>query len=1537
MKLRKIGKSFLAAFLSLCMMSMALTGLTLPAAAATATSGATGDCTWTLDAAALTISGSGAMENYTTASAAPWGADITEVVIENGVTSIGNYAFSNCDKIKSVKLADGITSIGEGAFYNCRSLISAELPESVKTIESYAFKDCVNLASITIPNGVEIINDGTFYECFSLASVIIPASVKTIGALAFYDCISLETVYYCGADFEYSKISIDNENEYLTEAAKYYHNYDNDSDMICNFCGYTRANTYGFLTYAVNNEEVTITGCNKTVSGEIIIPSSIEGYPVTSIGDKAFENCKEITSVNIPDGVTSIGDYAFYCCYELKSVDIPNSVASIGFGAFNNCQNLSNIKMGDGVTSIGCEAFNECLSLKSIVIPNGVTQIRTATFAGCINLKRVIIPDGVTVIGDLAFADCTNLSSVVIPNSVTRIVTYAFSGCENLKTIYYSGTKQQWNAIIDEDAFDGYVNVKYCEAHDYQTIVVEPTCTEGGYTKNACIFCGYETIDENSYVSATGHSYEETSRIEPTQDTVGFVTKTCVNCDDTFTQELQALGHNFKSTVTAPTCTEKGYTTYTCEDCGYSYKVDIEPVGHNYIKHSAKCEETWCGSGDYSNSYYICYVTYKCTYCGDTKKQQYDYVSNGIEETMNLPSIGHVHIITYLCPACDKTHKYFLWKPSTTIDGVYYKDGEHRKGELNICECGEEWEYYDWFDGYLYEVVGMGECDSYKKTVVAPTCTTEGYTIQQCEHKTIKVDYVPAQHTYDSDFDAVCNSCGFTRSGIEGSFLYSINNNMVTITRCEQSVSGDIIIPSTIEGYPVTRIGSSAFADCRGLTSVTIPDSVTSISSYAFVDCSSLTSIIIPNGITSIGEGTFWGCSSLTSVAIPNSVTSISSYAFEDCSSLRTVYYCGTAEQWNNIHIGPCNLCLTDATRYSHYYDGDLDVKCNACGNTRVPTSTDYSFLTYTVANGEVTITGCNDIAKGDIILPSKLGGYPVTSIGEMAFFDCDGITSLSIPNSVTNIENLAFFDCGSIVSISIPNSVTSIGLDAFADCTSLKSVYYRGSENDKSNLNVDDSNTSLSNANWYYNSCVWSIAHIYTNVCDADCNFCEETREASHKYESTVTAPTCTSGGFTAHTCSACGDIYKTNEIAAFGHKFNSIVTAPTFTSQGYTTHTCAVCGYSYKDNYTAILTGVQNMQITATDTNITATWDTLSGVTKYILYVKNKAGETIITRALSADRTSVTLSWPNDIEWDKTYTIGIRAKTTKWLDTVWKDAALTVANRIVDVRTESVGRTIKVDWKAYEGATQYYVYVYKKGEYPTAFSAIEVNGKNSVSIINAIYAEVDYEVRVIATKGVTKMKTIDAIPVAARLNVFSPDVFIERGTTPTAVAVSWDEIRGVDKCWTYLTPVNGGETIIRESKRAIVGFYNLTPNTTYNVQIQARIVDANGVAHYSGMSDVLGTISTTDWSDVSIIATASDNGANLVWTAPEGAYEYAIYRSPNGGKSYGELAIITDPAVSSYVDTKAKSGYIYAIIVRLKDDFVAVKSPLIKSNPLA
>ena len=170
------------------------------------------------------------------------------------------------------------------------------------------------------------------------------------------------------------------------------------------------------LLYTTTNGEVTITDCNEDASGELVIPDTIEGNPVTSIGVRAFEDCTSLTGVTIPDSITNIGGWAFQRCSSLTSVTIPERITSISNSAFRKCSSLTSMTIPDGVTSIGEYAFENCHSLTSITIPDGVTLIEYYAFEDCTSLTSITIPNSVTSIGASAFQECTSLTSIIMPD-----------------------------------------------------------------------------------------------------------------------------------------------------------------------------------------------------------------------------------------------------------------------------------------------------------------------------------------------------------------------------------------------------------------------------------------------------------------------------------------------------------------------------------------------------------------------------------------------------------------------------------------------------------------------------------------------------------------------------------------------------------------------------------------------------------------------------------------------------------------------------------------------------------------------------------------------------------------------------------------------------------------------------------------------------------------------------------------------------------------------------------------------------------------
>ena len=328
-------------------------------------------------------------------------------------TTDGKVTITDCDEAATGELVipptiegNPVTSIGELAFGNCFTLTNITIPDSVVSIGDSAFLSCFSLTSIRVGSGVSSIGKSAFDECFSLTSITFKGGAPTVFPGAFID-VPDEAIAYVIASTSFG-----------------------ESGQKWN--GFTIER---ILKWSTDDEEVTITDCDEAATGELIIPETIEGNPVTGIGDSAFSGCMSLTNITIPDSVTSVGVFAFQLCTSLTSITIPNSVTSIGNVAFNQCINLTSITIPDGVTSIGVQAFQYCSGLTSITIGNGVTSIGGAAFKGCSSLTSVMIPDSVTSIGGAAFKGCSSLTSITIPDSVTSIGAEAFNRCTALTSI----------------------------------------------------------------------------------------------------------------------------------------------------------------------------------------------------------------------------------------------------------------------------------------------------------------------------------------------------------------------------------------------------------------------------------------------------------------------------------------------------------------------------------------------------------------------------------------------------------------------------------------------------------------------------------------------------------------------------------------------------------------------------------------------------------------------------------------------------------------------------------------------------------------------------------------------------------------------------------------------------------------------------------------------------------------------------------------------------------------------------------------------
>ena len=490
------GKRWLSILLAVVM--IASVGLFAVSAAPEAepeiVSGTCGEnLTWAFDAdtGELTISGTGKMTSNS--PLLPWrnyNNDIKAVTISDGVTSIGEWAFSNCLNLTNVTIPNSVTIIGWGAFWGCSSLTNIAIPSGISMIDKNAFVDCTslvaftvdesnpvfssdtngvlynkdkttliqypigsvrntftipdtvttigylafsgntNLTSISIPSSVKTIDMSAFARCTSLTSVIIPDSVETIGDFAFSECTNLSSITFPNSVKSIGSDAFQKCTS-LTNVTIPASVTDIGAGVFQN-CKSLSAITVdtGNPAYYSDANGVLYTKDRKTLmqypAGNTRNAFSIPDS-VATICFSAFAGCTELAKITIPNSVTTIEDSSFSDCAKLADITIPDSVTRIDGNAFRDCVNLSNVSLPRSITTIAYCAFEGCTSLTSVMIPVNVTRISERAFSGCISLADIMIPNSVTEIGKQAFFNCSSLTFMHIPASVTSIGDYTFS------------------------------------------------------------------------------------------------------------------------------------------------------------------------------------------------------------------------------------------------------------------------------------------------------------------------------------------------------------------------------------------------------------------------------------------------------------------------------------------------------------------------------------------------------------------------------------------------------------------------------------------------------------------------------------------------------------------------------------------------------------------------------------------------------------------------------------------------------------------------------------------------------------------------------------------------------------------------------------------------------------------------------------------------------------------------------------------------------------------------------------------------------
>ena len=446
--------------------------------------------------------------------------NLTELIFESGIESIPDKLAwltpSETTRLTSITIPDTVTSIGNYAFSNCKKLTAISIPDSVTCISNEAFSGCQKLASIQWSQNLQTIGRSSFSGCSSLENIVFPKTVKTVGSSAFYNCTSVSSISFTDnskggfyVDIQSSafsnctaleNISFSKNIKHLEPSAFYGCSSlvdvvlsDNITDIdYMAFSNCTALKSiklpsklktlgYGFisgtlvssltipasLTSCVSYDSYYSSGSYGPLGGaenltELIFESGIESIPdklawltpsettrltsitipdtVTSIGNYAFSNCKKLTAISIPDSVTCISNEAFSGCQKLASIQWSQNLQTIGRSSFSGCSSLENIVFPKTVKTVGSSAFYNCTSVSSISFTDNskggfYVDIQSSAFSNCTALENISFSKNIKHLEPSAFYGCSSLVDVVLSDNITDIDYMAFSNCTALKSI----------------------------------------------------------------------------------------------------------------------------------------------------------------------------------------------------------------------------------------------------------------------------------------------------------------------------------------------------------------------------------------------------------------------------------------------------------------------------------------------------------------------------------------------------------------------------------------------------------------------------------------------------------------------------------------------------------------------------------------------------------------------------------------------------------------------------------------------------------------------------------------------------------------------------------------------------------------------------------------------------------------------------------------------------------------------------------------------------------------------------------------------
>ena len=849
-------KQFLCILLTLCMV---LGMVPMTALAAEIDNGSCGDnANWSLtDDGTLTISGTGATEDWPYSGAdiymPPWleyRSQITKVVVAEGITYLGDYAFADCPNLKQITYPATLTALGDGVYYNCDSITAAVIPDSVTTVGKSLFEDCASLAQVTFSKNMTVLSEEMFARCISLTAMVIPDNITAIGIRTFSDCWNMQTISIpdsvtvidVGA-FEdcdaLTEVVVPNSVTVIRTDAFY------SCDKLANVvlpdslremesAVFSACLSLKNLTIPVNVSLLgsTFEGANALETVKFLghapafAAQTFNGITVTAYYPSNFQSWTQDVLQDYGGNVTWVGYIS-----ELEPGDIRASgtcgenvtwtitsdgvLTIAGSGAMENyitqmpwtpyASMITEVRVQNGVTTIGNAAFYELNQLKAAYISGTVTQIGSNSFFRCYALERIDIPTGVVIVAQSAFQECTGLTTVVMADTVTTLGDYAFSECSSLADVTFS----QCLETIGQEAFMGTA---------LGDVELPASLTE--IDKSA--FYGSTitgvVIPANASIGASAFSDTPLAWVEISEGvtTIG----------------SSAFANTKLTTVTIPASMESlnASAFNNCTSLKEIYFQGLTPptIGNNAF-------------GNVTATVY-----YPGVWSDDVKQ---DYGGTLTWVVRDEDVIGGTF---------GENMRWRLYDGVLTISGQGAM--EDFPGSISVNDS--PWAQYQ------YDI---------QSVIIENGVTSVGaYAFTLCSNLT--------SVTLPGSITAIGDGA-FYETGL---VKLELPANLKTIGTDAFQLCGNLEQVSLPNG--LTTIGVRAFAACWSLTEVQIPNTVTTLGERAFYDCPGLKKIQLPAGLTAIESELLTNSANLTEIVIPAGVTSIGWGAFMD-SGVKTVTF----------------------------------------------------------------------------------------------------------------------------------------------------------------------------------------------------------------------------------------------------------------------------------------------------------------------------------------------------------------------------------------------------------------------------------------------------------------------------------------------------------------------------------------------------------------------------------------------------------------------------------------------------------------------